>query len=1197
MWSHTIKSPERKSTIPPAERAARVGSNPKKKDDTAITPEEDMAKEFDTDGFSKMSKVHASKKPLTVAKAPSFGRATSRAGKTTTSETDSPRINNQNKSTQPFKPTQTSRVGTPARVPRTATPTQSSSRASKAGNSSQNKSPITSPKHTVPGRRLTNTSAQNGVRSPAPENTAPELDTHKPDEPGHYPASDKDENEDDDVSNAKDALNHERLEGLEHIIAVKDGEIRDLQAKIQDSQTTKDVDIQDLRAEIKSIQTANEHKIEETTAAFLAQIASLESEADDARKEVSDLKATHRKTQEEQSKALNLKNEEIQKLSQIAHGQRGEHEAKESVLSLKDEFLGLQVKHKREMDEAAATASAKVEDIRTEHDELLQSRDQEIKEMSDLFQELQEKVEKAHQADKDQLKEAKKRHERELRDNVEHHEQELRDANRRYEGLQEKVSQLEQELREAVARHVQEMSDAKEERQKIVQDAIQRHEQESKDSASKYQQEVEDLMLKHHEEIKTARTRNEQAFEDSAAKHQQEIEALMAEHEVELEKATSKQEQAIADAAAKHQQEIEALMAKHKEDLEKATLRQEQAIADAAAKYQQESQSLEVKHLEELKTATMRDGPEAEALATKHQQDIQAMTAKHQEELSKIMETDKQELGNAAVESQQAMEDITTKHREELASAASQIEELRDVAQKQQQELGDVATSHEQEIERVIHKHQQELHGLTISHEQVVEEAKAKHKELEVESLEKDQKIREAAQRREKEIAQLQNQMQTAAHNVASLERTLSDLTDQKEDSSREAAANYEQDLRTATLKYEEELQSLRTIYATAVEEITALRRTLQDVELKHSEAVQEELQSLRTIYATAVEEITALRRKVEHVDQKRSEAVDEAASLKAYLDSLNLNWGEAVGQPTSLQATRKDGELERGEAAVEIALLRDKLELADRRFEQDQQAVSDLQSQIRRLQAQTAELSTDTDLDQNEAAVDAALLKDKLKLADLEIHLHKGTISALQNDVEGLQTQLAQSSTDTKLDRNEAIVDVALLKDKLELANIQIRQAKGTVSDLQEEIEGLKTQITDSTIVMDIDQNEAAVEIALLKNTLELANLESHQDKATITTLQKQIEGLQSQVIHTPKAGPYTSRQLRGELSVLGRHQAAQKTDLEALKADMTSESELREQEWKKRAEVWDRFASELQGMTQLVGTVDGSSRAGSID
>ena len=1197
MWSHTIKSPAPKSTVPPAERPARVGSNPKEKDETAITPEEDMAKEFDADGFSKMSKLHASKKPLTVAKAPSFGRTTSRVGKTTTSEADSPRKSNQNKNNQSIKPTQTSRVGTPVRVPRTATPTQSSSRASKAGTLSQNRPPVTSPKHTVPGRRLTNTSTQNGVRSPGSENAAPELDTHKPDEPGHYPASDgynKDENEADDVSNAKDSLDLEKMEGLEHIIAVKDGEIRDLQAKIQDSQTTKDVEIQDLQAHIKSIQTANEHKVEETTAAFLAQIASLKSEADNSRKEISDLRATYRKTQEEQSKALDLKNEEIQKLSQTAHGQRGEHEAKESVLSLKDEFLGLQIKHKREMDEAAAAASAEVEEIRTEHDELLQSRDQEIKEMSDLVQELQEKVEKAHQADKDQLKEAKKRHERELR---EHHEQELRDATRRNEGLQEKVSQLEQELRAAAARHVQEMSDAKEERQKIVQDAGQRHEQESKDTASKYQQEVEDLMLKHHEEIKTARTRIEQASEDSVAQHQQEIEALMAKHDEELEKATLSQEQAITDAAAKHQQEIETLMAKHEEALEKATLGQEQAIADAAAKYQQESQSLEVKHLEELRIATMRDGQESEALATKHQQEIQAMTAKHQEELSKIMETNKQEPGNAALEIQQSMEVITTKHLEELASAASQIKELRDVVQKQQLQLGDVATSHEEQLERVINKHRQELHGLTISHDQVVESAKAKHKELEAESLTKDQTLREAAQRHEKEIAQLQNQIQTAAHNMASLETKLSDIVLQKEDSNREAASNYEQELRTAILKYEEELQSLRTIYATAVEEITALRRTLQDVELKHSEAVQEELQSLRTIYATAVEEITVLRRKVEHVDQKRSEAVDEAACLKAYLDSLDINWGEAVGQPTSLQTNRKDGELERSEAAVEIALLRDKLELADRRFEQDQQAVSDLQGQIRRLQAQIAELSTDTNLEQNEAAVDAALLREKFELADLEIHLHKGTISALQNDVERLQTQLAQSSADTKLDRNEAIVDVALLKDKLELADIQIRQAKGTVSDLQEEIEGLKTQITDSTIGMDIDQNEAAVEIALLKNTLELANLESHQDKATITTLQKQIDGLQSQVIHTPKAGPYTARQLRGELSVLGRHQAAQKTDLEALKSDMAAESELREQEWKKRAEVWDRFASELQGMTQLVGTVDGGSRAGSID
>lgn len=1158
MWSHTIKSSAQKSTKLPDE-IARASNNLKEKDDVVTTPKEDMTKGFDADGFSKTSKVHASKKPLTVAKAPSFGRTTSRAGQTTTSGTDTPRKDNQNKSTQQVKPTQISSAGTPGRVPRTATPTQSSSRAPKAGASYQSKSPATSPKHTVSGRRLPNTSTQNGVRSSGSHNAAPELDTPKPDEHGENLANDEyseEKNNVDVVVRAKDLEERQRLEGLKHIISVKDEEIRDLQAKIQVLQTTKDAEIQELQGQIKDTQTTKEHEKEEMKAAFLAQIEPLESEVEDAHRKISDLEAAHRKTQEEHNKVLGLKDVEIQRLSEAAHGQRGEQEAKESVLSPKSEFQGLHIKHKRELDEAAAAASAKVEALQVKHDELLQSRDQEIKEMSDLVQELQEKVEKAHQADKDELKEARKRHEKQLQDKVEQHEQELRDATTKYEKLQKKVSRLEQELRNAAAKHVQEMNDAKEERQTILRDATQRHEQESRDTALKHQQEMEDLILNHLEEIKTAETRNEQASEDSAAKYQQDIDALVA---------------------------------KHREDLETATVKQEQAIGDAAAKYQQESQSLEAKHLEELRTATTRDEQESGNLATKHQQEIQAMTVKHREELGKIIMTNDQELGNAVIKSQQKIETIIAKHREELTSAASQIEELKAVTQRHQQELGNVATSHEQELERVGRMHQEELRGVTAKYDQDVEEAKVKYKQLEEGSLSKEENLQGSAEKLEEETARLQNQLETAAGRVASFETTLRELSLQKEDS-RMAASKYEQELRTATLKYDEELQSLRTIYATAVEEITALRRTLWDVEQKKSGAVEEELQSLRTIYATAVEEITVLRRKVEAVDQKRSEAVDEAASLKASLDDLDLKRSEAVGQLTSLQDLMKDEKLERSEATVEIALLRDKLELADRRFEQDQQAVSDLQRQIREQQALFAELSVDTNLDQTEAAVDAALLKDKLELADLEIHLHKGTVSALQNEIERLQTQIAESSTETNLDRNEAIVDVALLKDKLELANIQIRQAKGTVSNLQEEIEGLKAQITDSTIGMDLDPNEAAVEIALLKNTLELANLESHQDKASISTLQKQIEGLQAEVVDTRNTGSHNHHQLRGQLSMLGRHQAAQMTDLEALKADMAAESQLREQEWKKRAEIWDEFATELEGMnTQLLGTADG--------
>ena len=161
-----------------------------------------MMKKFDTDGFSKTSKVHASKKPLTVAKAPSFSRTTSRAGQTTTGATDPSQKNSQNKSTQPLKPTLTPRTGTPARVPRTATPTQSSSRASKAGTPLRTKPPLTSPKHTTSGKRNTDTSTQNGVRSPGSGNAAPALDTHNADEPGETPAKNDDTRDEKDIHNS-----------------------------------------------------------------------------------------------------------------------------------------------------------------------------------------------------------------------------------------------------------------------------------------------------------------------------------------------------------------------------------------------------------------------------------------------------------------------------------------------------------------------------------------------------------------------------------------------------------------------------------------------------------------------------------------------------------------------------------------------------------------------------------------------------------------------------------------------------------------------------------------------------------------------------------------------------------------------------------------------------------------------------------
>ena len=1137
-----------------------------------------MTKGFDADGFSKTSKVHAYKKPLTVAKAPSFGRTTSRTGQAATSGTDPLRKDNQNKSTQPVKPAQTSRTGTPARVPRTATPTLSSSKASKAGSPLKIKRPVTSPKQPVPSRHFTDTSTQDEIPSPRSENDALGLDTHRANEPGESPAKDeysKEKNDFEDISRANDLPDHQGLEGLEHPVSVKDKEIQDLQIEIKRLRIAKDAEIESLQAQIRETNATNNHRNEETNNIFLAQKASLESELGDVRRNMTGLEVAHRNIREEHNKELSLKDEEIQRLSQAAQERRREQEGKESTWSPKGEFERLHSQHKRELDEALMETSIELEKIKVERDELVLSRDKEIKGMGELVQEIQEKVERARQADKDELKEAVLRHEQELRDNVKEHEQELRDAaikheqalrhdasqyeqrlrdaSSRYEELQGQVLQLEQDLRNTTAQHAQDMDGAKEERQTILHEATQRHDQESRDAASKYQKEVEDLMLMHHEEIKTTRTRNEQASEDSAAKHQQAIEALIA---------------------------------KHKEELVTAAAGQEQAVRDAAAKYKQESQSLETKHLEELRAATKRGEQDSEALSAKHQQEIQAMTAKHQEELENVTVTNVQDLGNAATKSQQAIEAMMAKHREELANATAQIKELRTVAQRHQQDRGDLVADHEQDLNRKNIHHQQELREVATKYDNELEEASAKYKKLEIGSLEKEQTIREAAQKHEEEAVRLQNQLETANGNAAVLESALRDLRRQGEDSGREAAMKYEHELRTATLKYEEELQNLRTIYATAVEEISALRRALEDVEQRQREAIEEELQSLRIVYATAVEEITALRRKIEDLDQKRSEAVDEVASLKASLNNLDVKRSEAVNQLGSLLGTAKVEELEQSEAAVEITLLRDKLELADRRFEQDQQAVSDLQRRTQDLQAQVTELSKDRDLDQTEAAVDAALFKDKLELADLEIHLHKGTISALQNEVEKLVSRLAEDSAETELDSDEAIVDVALLKDKLGLANIQIRQAQGTVNNLQEEIESLKVQITDSAVGMDLDQNEAAVEIALLKNTLELANLESNQNKATIASLRKQIESVQSQIDGTPKAGSYDHHQLRDELSMLDRQHAAQVTDIESLKADMAAESQQREQEWRTRAEVWDSLTSELQGMkTQLVG------------
>ena len=178
-------------------------------------------------------------------------------------------------------------------------------------------------------------------------------------------------------------------------------------------------------------------------------------------------------------------------------------------------------------------------------------------------------------------------------------------------------------------------------------------------------------------------------------------------------------------------------------------------------------------------------------------------------------------------------------------------------------------------------------------------------------------------------------------------------------------------------------------------------------------------------------------------------------------------------------------------------------------------------------------------DHERNEAAVEIALLKDKLELAKLQ----------RQNDNE-----------DADREKKETAVELELLKHKLELAELQNRQAKEA---------------------SEAERNEAAVEIALLKNKLKLAELQNRKCNEDIAALQKELEALQVQLAVVPNIGPYTAHQLREELGILGRHHSANLADALALKASIAAEREERQRGWSRRAEMREKIMDDLKGIT----------------
>lgn len=114
----------------------------------------------------------------------------------------------------------------------------------------------------------------------------------------------------------------------------------------------------------------------------------------------------------------------------------------------------------------------------------------------------------------------------------------------------------------------------------------------------------------------------------------------------------------------------------------------------------------------------------------------------------------------------------------------------------------------------------------------------------------------------------------------------------------------------------------------------------------------------------------------------------------------------------------------------------------------------------------------------------------------------------------------------------------------------------------------------------MEIERNEAAVETALLSDKLELAELQRRKDRETISALQQESQGTKTKALENSNSTRFTHHQLREELSMLERHHAANLDDVAALKANMMAEREAREQEWRQRAHIREKIGDDMKAL-----------------
>ncbi|MCJ1273144.1 hypothetical protein MMC21_000933 [Puttea exsequens] len=903
------------------------------------------------------------------------------------------------------------------------------------------------------------------------------------------------------------------------------------------------------------------------------------------------------------------RNREIEALRQTVHNLENrlqatekvkEQEVDSSVRSLRDEFRDLQAKHKRKIEELEASSSERVEAAHREseqvlqakdkdveekakelqvlsqsleaaqhkNEELSQARDQEIRDMADLVQDLEKRMETARsdqqvEADKttaqherlikkladghrqslrevisereDEIEKQRMRHDEELQEAAEEHQRRLESTKTEMETLHARIKESHQELDAVKSKHKHDLdSTVKSHRQELIaarseqdelQNSIARQQKKLRELGTGHDGEIEAIREKHQEELKTARAeqkelqetkmRHEERIRDAAMNHDREVEALRTDHKEALAAATGDQE--LKDASMKHEAEIRRLTASHEEAWQDMNTKHEREIKEAVANHKREVEAAAEEHRDELSF-----------VYEKHQREINQASSRHEELGAKIREHDR------------ALQDKDQQHQSAIEGANARSAEFEAEATKSQTAVQDLS----QQVKRAVRKHQEEVKVATEKHTRELEDVHKEHAEYRNKSEEEVERLRSIVRKHEEEAQRLRDKSEAASATIADLESELKERDLERRAADDHASSMHQQQLETLGLEHRGAIDQLQSELVSASEEMAKLKGNFSEQEVKHNqtreETARQHEESLRAKDLSHDHELTEMQRKLEvalsestafqtTLERHAQEADDEIALLKTSLDEVDQN----------------------PEVKAEAASLRKRLEAAHAQSQEDKRTIAHLEDSLTHLHSDLARA-------RDNAAVEDHLLKHKHTLATSQLQKANAALASLQKDVEGWQFQYAQVSRERDHEREESAVEVALLRDKLELAEMQVQRGKEDGG---------------------IAANEAAVERALLSDKLELAELQARKDRKTITALwgemQARAKSADAAVVDRDGEGDgggggrgFTHGLVREELAMLERRHGDNLKDLEALRRSVLEGREAREGEWRRRAE-----------------------------